>query len=221
MCSLLVLLIAVAIGGYLYTLPENDNGNIDKYIVTKSKIVESHLSKHKGIIGDDYNGYRGHIYRVLSYTLYKLQGKDDKRQRELIEVALVYHDIGLWSDKDLNYLEPSIEFMKKNIGNKYDEREVNLMTDIIRYHHKFTSFDINSMNKDAIYVDTVNAVRESDLTDFSLGIVTNGVSRGNIKKVMDKIPNDGFHKTLLMIGPRYYGYNVFKIVYDLGQIFYL
>ena len=45
----------------------------------------------------------------------------------------------------------------------------------------------NDDPKLGLYVDTVNAVRQSDLIDFSLGIVRNGVSPSNINGDWTKI----------------------------------
>ena len=215
---IVVLIIAVVIGAYVYLAPETDTGDIDPYIVTNSDMIEKHLKRYKRSIGDDYAGYRGHIYRVFSYTLYKLRDKNlNKKEKEMIETALVYHDIGLWSDKELNYIEPSVDTMIESLPDRqYTKKQIRLMEEIIRYHHKITTYSNENDEK-----DIVNTVRECDLIDFSLGMVTNGVSRANIKKVMDKIPNDGFHYTLMTIGSRYHGFNFFKIFYELGQIFYL
>jgi len=49
------------------------------------------------LIGSDYAGYRGHVYRVLSYSLHYLGSNIDPTSRNLLELALVYHDIGLWT----------------------------------------------------------------------------------------------------------------------------
>ena len=79
----------------------------DINVITHSDHVESLLAPYREAIGDDYEGYRGHVYRVLSYALHFLGG--ETAERATIETALAYHDLGLWSDKELAYLEPSIE----------------------------------------------------------------------------------------------------------------
>ncbi len=66
----------------------------------------------------------------------------------------------------------------------------------------------------------INAVKDADLNDFSLGFVKKWISPRNVRKVMEQTPNYGFHKTLLTIGPEIHAANVFKIVGELGKIFY-
>ena len=41
----------------------------------------------------------------------------------------------------------------------------------------------------------------------------------HIKLVMSTIPENGFHKTLAYFGPKLYGFNIYKIVTELGSIF--
>jgi hypothetical protein len=54
-------------------------------VETNSERVEEHLEKYRDVIGEDYEGYRGHVYRVLSYSLHYL-GRDASRFRPAVEV---------------------------------------------------------------------------------------------------------------------------------------
>ncbi|MFO0264122.1 MAG: phosphohydrolase, partial [Planctomycetota bacterium] len=65
--------------------------------------VEQLLAPYRESIGKDYDGYRNHVYRTITYALHFLNGQ----HQQLVETALVYHDLGLWTDRDLAYLEPS------------------------------------------------------------------------------------------------------------------
>jgi len=43
------------------------------------------------------------VYRTITYAMAFLDGAaEDER---LVETAMVYHDIGLWTDRELAYLE--------------------------------------------------------------------------------------------------------------------
>jgi hypothetical protein len=69
--------------------------------------VEEILECYKDLIGDDFSGYRNHGYRTISYAMHFLdQSIADER---LVETAFAYHDIGLWTHKELAYLNPSEE----------------------------------------------------------------------------------------------------------------
>ena len=73
----------------------------DIKIISEHPTVEELLTVHKDVIGNDYDAYRGHIYRVLTYSIHIL---GTKGPIDIIAAALVYHDIGLWTDKMLNYI---------------------------------------------------------------------------------------------------------------------
>ncbi|MEM6254402.1 MAG: hypothetical protein AAF821_15915 [Cyanobacteria bacterium P01_D01_bin.156] len=57
------------------------------------------------MIGKDFPGYRNHVYRTITYAMHFLG--DATAHEQLVETAFVHHDIGLWSDHGLAYLEPS------------------------------------------------------------------------------------------------------------------
>ncbi|HGS5163072.1 TPA: hypothetical protein ACMDUA_000290 [Vibrio harveyi] len=67
--------------------------------------VELLFAKYKEQLGDDFPGYRNHVYRIITYAMHFLG--NDEQYEPLVETAFVYHDIGLWTDHELAYLEPS------------------------------------------------------------------------------------------------------------------
>ncbi len=58
--------------------------------------------------------------------------------------------------------------------------------------------------------EVVEAFRKSDWIDFSFGILPKGLSRANIAKVRETIPEAGFHQTLGDLGFRYHGWDLLK-----------
>jgi hypothetical protein len=183
----------------------------DIKIITHSKFVEDHLSGYEELIGSDLAGYRGHIYRVLTYTMHFLHG--DETHLPAIAAALVYHDLGLWTDSTLSYIEPSCQRAKESLVDfGFDAEEQQLIDDAINFHHKFTLFT-------GPHADIVNAVRMADWIDASMGVLAKGMPRSHIRTVMEAIPNDGFHQTLMEFGPRLHGNNVYKIVSGLAKIY--
>jgi len=116
----------------------SDPTGADIKVIQSSPGIERHLTKYRAQIGEDWDGYRNHIYRVLSYTNYFLQG--DEAQRDVIEAALVYHDLGLWSDASLAYLEPSTARALSDLKEEFTPEQLKLVEDIIMNHHKITPF---------------------------------------------------------------------------------
>ena len=212
------ILISVAFAIFLVSLRrENPTVASRKINVqTSSPHLDKLLNDYKDLIAGDFQGYRNHIYRVLTYTLHFLDGdstQDGKVLKYLpvIEAAIVYHDIGLWTDRKLSYLEPSTFRAKEHFDGIYSEQELRLLHNIIYWHHKITPF---IGDNDAI----VNAVRKADWIDATFGLVNYGMSGKHIQTVNDALPEAGFHATLAAIGPRYYGYDIIRIIRELSTI---
>lgn len=154
-------------------------------------------------LGADFAAYRNHCLRVLAFTQYFLP-KDVLQEipeaMELAAVALAYHDVALWTDKKLAYLDPSVAQMEKALeGGKYSELQMTIMKDIILQHHKITPFESDrGPAADAL----VNAVRKADWTDATMGLVRFGLPASLLQAVYDKIPESGFHMMLLNFGSR-------------------
>ncbi len=171
-------------------------------IISQSEALDNLLEPFRAALGRDYDGYRNHLYRVLTYTLHFLGG--DQAHRRLIDTALVYHDIGLWTDKDLAYLEPSIaRVLAANEEHSWG-LDAELLTDIIDSHHKVTPFR-------GPHADLVNAFRKADWIDATGGALRMGLSRAQVRSVVDALPDAGFSNALARIiselgGSRLRGY---------------
>lgn len=160
------------------------------FIITESPRVEALLAPYREKLGADYVGYRNHILRVLTYALHFLGGNEE--HLPLIETALAYHDIGMWSDGELAYLEPSIrEAIAANAreGWGYDPA---LLRVLIAEHHKLRAY--RGPN-----ADLVNAVRKADWIDASGGLLRKGLTRAQVAAVTAAIPVAGFPQTLMRL----------------------
>jgi hypothetical protein len=215
--KLFLSLLVVALAAFIYQ-SHNSTTSDDPYLLTDIKIishdstVEKHLTRYQELLGDDYAGYRGHIYRVLTYSLHFLHGSEEKRS--VIAAALVFHDLGLWTDHTLAYLEPSVKRAEEYFDSRsWSLEDRQLLKDIIYWHHKLTPYQ-----GPAEAAEVINAVIKADLIDASFGLITKGMPRAHIEKVSQAIPENNFHKTLLEFGPRLHGWNVIRIVTDLSSI---
>ena len=74
-------------------------------VIDHDSIIERELALVRDQVGADFPGYRNHVYRVLTYALHFLGG--DQQWRAPIAFALAHHDVGLWTQRALAYLEPS------------------------------------------------------------------------------------------------------------------
>ena len=191
----------------------------DIAIVSQSDLIDKHLAPFKPQLGDDYNGYRNHLLRVYSYTQHFLGGAaaitaSNKKFPEAIAAALAYHDIGLWTDNKLGYLEPSAQRANDDLKatGTFTPELLQLVHDIIVWHHKVTDFAGPN-------ADIVNAVRKADWIDASLGVIIQGMPRKNIAAVSAAIPNAGFHTALASLFPRIRGWNFPLALYEFSSIF--
>jgi hypothetical protein len=156
--------------------------------------VEALLAPYRETIGRDYLGYRNHIYRTTTYALHFLDG----RYEQLVETIFVYHDLGLWTDRELAYLEPS-ESLAVSDNEKYGWGiDPVTLRDAIHWHHKI--FRYHGPNQ-----DVVEACRKADWIDASKGWCRKGISRRSIRLVEKEFPNDGFHASLVRMARDYGG----------------
>ncbi|MEM7184110.1 MAG: phosphohydrolase [Spirochaetota bacterium] len=162
----------------------------DIEIITQSERIENLFEPYKSVIGNDYLGYRNHVYRTLSYAMHFLEGNDT--YRTLIETALVYHDIALWTDKACAYLEPSEKLAVKDNIEKSWSLDSEALRAVIHWHHKITTYK-------GPHKDPVEAVRKADWIDANRGKVRKGMQRIHIEKVEAALPNEGFHQSLVRL----------------------
>ena len=96
--------------------------------------IDQILSSWQDLIGSDFAGYRNHVVRMATFCLMLKECTLEEQQK--IEIAACFHDIGIWTENTLDYLEPSIppakEYLKENGLTDWEE-EITLM---ILYHHK-------------------------------------------------------------------------------------
>lgn len=158
--------------------------------------IDTLLARYKTVIGRDFEGYRNHVYRTVTYAMNFLD--NDPSYEQLVETAFVYHDIALWTDQELAYLEPS-ESVAVADNEKYDwGLDVSALVGAIHWHHKIFPYK-------GKHDGVINACRKADWIDASMGTIRKGVSKENIKKVEATFANHGFHKTLMRLAKDYGG----------------
>ncbi len=158
--------------------------------------VEELLTRYEQMIGKDFPGYRNHVYRTITYAMHFLENETEYEQ--LVETAFVYHDIGLWTDKELAYLEPS-----ENVALKDNEKygwglDPEILRNAIHWHHKISPYKGENQQ-------IIEACRKADWIDASKGMLRKGLSKTLVKEVETAFPNLGFHDTLLRLAKDYGG----------------
>lgn len=166
-------------------------------IFSDSPHIEKILTSYKDVFKNDYDAYRGHVYRVLTYAMHFLNlsyPKTDESYRTLVETAIAYHDIGLWTHQALEYLTPSESLALKDNEEKQWGLNPDVLVAAIHWHHKITPYQ--NLLFDHQSVDIVNAIRKADWIDASQGIVHHNLPGETIQTVQQSIPDYGFFNVL-------------------------
>ncbi len=157
-------------------------------VENRIQLVEDILDDWEKELGNDYQGYKNHVYRMINFCFARQDFNAEEREK--IIIAGCFHDLGIWSDKTFDYLPPSIALAEKYLQKNNLEKwfpEIELM---IGLHHKLGNSQENHL---------VETFRQGDLVDFSLGFFKCGLPKSYIKNVKNQFPNAGFHKTLVKL----------------------
>ena len=143
---------------------------------------------YRSELGENFIPYRNHAYRVYNFALTQL---DANQELEKLSIASAFHDLGIWTNKTLDYLEPSAQLAreyctKQNISFS-DANEIEMM---IRNHHKLSEVESSVL---------AEIFREADLIDLTFGFVPKGRKKEEIKLIKNLFPNKGFHLFLLKL----------------------
>lgn len=157
-------------------------------------LVEEILVGFAGIIGLDLPGYRNHVYRVINLCL--SLGAFSKVEKEKIQIAACFHDIGIWTAATLDYLAPSEADAAAYLRARGLEEWNSEIAEMIEMHHALRS------RADSPHA-LVEPFRRADIADFSLGVVPMGIDRAVIAAVKAAFPNAGFHKRLAQLGSKW------------------
>lgn len=170
-------------------------------------------------VGKEFSAYRNHCLRVMTFTNYFLPEtvlEKIPNAMDLVGIALAYHDIGLWTDKELDYLEPSkLRMVQALSSSSYSPREIEIMEEIILEHHKATDYTGLSDTEN----DLINAVRKADWTDASFGVIRFGLPAALLEAAYDEVDEGGFHQILLDVLVRLSAGNLFKGTMQFLRIF--
>jgi hypothetical protein len=152
--------------------------------------IDAVLSRHAPVLGPDFEAYRNHAYRVAN--LCAGQGPRTPERIEKIAVAAAFHDLGIWTDRTFDYLEPSVRLASAYLFDAGRPDWIPDVTTAILVHHQVSSYRGQA---DAF----VEAFRRADWMDVTAGVVSFGVSRNALQLAVATWPRAGFHGLLLRL----------------------
>lgn len=161
-------------------------------LIVEHPVVDRVLDVHRAALGDDFDGYRNHIYRVASF--FNELGPNTFGATPALAVAAAFHDIGIWVEHTVDYLEPSARLAQQFLeSERLDQVDGGLVHELIVQHHKLRRYRTNS------WAELVEQWRKADHVDVSLGLLTFGVPRARIRHIQHRLPDRGFHLRLLQL----------------------
>ncbi|MCG7903210.1 hypothetical protein A3195_06470 [Candidatus Thiodiazotropha endoloripes] len=164
-------------------------------IETEISLLEDILSGWQSLIGEEYQGYRNHVYRMVHFCQMLSDGDEEARQKILIAGA--FHDLGIWIEDTVDYIPPSLPPMLEYLQSRGLEawsEEIRLM---ITEHHKLRPYNDQAQL-------LVECFRQGDLVDFSIGLFRFGLAKAQVEEVKATFPNAGFHAALARRAGRWF-----------------
>ena len=175
-------------------------------IATRHGLIDETLDAFAVAIAGDATAYRGHVYRVFNVcralvvspegaaspagALSPAGAPDAADRDDKIAYAAVFHDLGIWSDRTVDYLPPSSRRLRERLerdGRAAWSRE---LSDMVDFHHKLTPVRGAAL---------VEAFRRADLVDLSLGLVRFRLPRAWLRELMTAFPAAGFHGRVVQL----------------------
>jgi len=148
------------------------------------------LERHALALGSDAEAYRNHAYRVVNLCSAFAQPSEGELRR--IVIAAAFHDLGIWTDRTFDYLEPSrrraCEHLE-SLGEQGWSAEIGAM---VLEHHKISRCT-------GVASPLVEPFRKADWADVSMGVVAFGAQRGFVRELFAAFPSAGFHARLLAL----------------------
>ena len=153
-------------------------------------LADELLAAWKTEIGNDYLGYKNHVYRLLHFC-FALHTCNPEEREKLI-IAGCFHDLGIWANGTFDYLAPSIALAKAYVEKIHREQWMPEIERMIDMHHRIRTY------QDERY-PLVEVFRKADWIDVSFGILAYGLPRTYIQRVKAQFPDAGFHKRLVQL----------------------
>jgi hypothetical protein len=162
-------------------------------LVLEHPLLDDVLESHRGVLGRDFEGYRGHVYRTFNFAM-ALSGAGAVEPE--LAVAAAFHDLGIWTDSTFDYLLPSARralAYARERGLSVDATTLDLA---VSWHHKVRPYR-------GAGATSVEAFRRADWIDVSWGLLRFGLPRELVRDAHHAFPNAGFHGCLLREGLRW------------------
>lgn len=155
--------------------------------------VDDLLAAHADALGGDFSGYRNHVHRVAELCADLAPDPPGAREIRMIGIAAAFHDLGIWTDRTFDYLEPSVRRAETHLAAEGLAAWAPEIAAMIRAHHKLTAWRGPA--------PLVEPFRRADWIDVTRGVVGGRrLPPGRLAALYAAWPGAGFHRRLLELG---------------------
>ena len=152
--------------------------------------LDALLSAHRDALGVDFAAYRNHTYRVVNLCV--ALSPDAGAQLEKVATAAAFHDLGIWTDRTFDYLQPSVRLAATHLSAVGRQEWVGDVSEMIFEHHKVSRLQGDEHR-------LAETFRKADWIDVSRGLLTFGLSRAYLGHLFSRWPSAGFHRRLVQL----------------------
>jgi len=153
-------------------------------LIDRHPRIEEILDAYAAELASDRTAYRGHVYRVFHFC--RALAATGAQRDDDVAVAAAFHDVGIWTDRTVDYLPPSARRLRAYLQQRGDDARADELARMVELHHKLTPC---RDERDAL----VEAFRRADLVDLAFGLVRFGLPPAFVREVQAAFPAAGFH----------------------------
>lgn len=135
------------------------------------QILDAHQDRSRGDEAG-WNGYRGHVYRVLN--LARALAPESPDRDDKLAIAGAFHDLEAFTS--LDYLAPSIRAQDTWLRGTGRAAWADELAIVVAEHHRLTPYR-------GAHATLAEAFRVADFADVSQGLVHPGLPRAYVKAV--------------------------------------
>jgi hypothetical protein len=136
----------------------------------------------------DFNGYRNHCLRMLNFVLYLSKPEADREEK--IAIASAFHDLTIFPDRTVAYLEPAVKLADRYLISIHRQEWSSQIALMIRNHHKIRTYK-------GEFANLVESMRQADWIDVSFGKLRFGVPKTYISEVHQAFPVYSFYPSTI------------------------
>jgi hypothetical protein len=159
----------------------------DAVLLTEICALDAVLSRYSAVLAGDFEAYRNHAYRVANLCASQSSGAPEAIEK--IAIAAAFHDLGIWTARTFDYLEPSASLARQYLVDAGRAGWAPEVTAAILEHHRVTAYR-------GAHAELVEAFRRADWMDVTGGLLASGLSRAFFRATVSRWPRAGFHRLL-------------------------